>query len=377
MKIRPFGVEEWMNTYENDAVTNIAETCVDSLTVEALLDLSGRKEELLEEIRSLRLSYGDIPGSDRLRDLVADLYSGQRRENVLIMNGGAAANFLALYTLVEAGDDVVSVWPTYQQLTGIPESFGAKVTLLPLSPEEGFLPDPEALAGLVTDRTRLICLNNPNNPTGALMERDRLEALVEVARSVGAWIVCDEVYRGLVHDPALDVPSVADLYEKGISTGSMSKVFSLAGLRVGWIVGPASFIARAFSHRDYTTISCGRLDDLLATVALESQERLLERNLTLVRRSAEVLRQWVEGESRLDYVPPRAGTTAFVHYDYDLSSEEFCRRLFERDGTFIVPGSCFDRDRWLRIGYAFDPAMLRQGLERISAFLRELEDSGL
>jgi aspartate/methionine/tyrosine aminotransferase len=377
MKIRPFGVEEWMNAYENDAVTNIAETCVDSLSVEALLDLSGRKEELLEEIRSLRLSYGDIPGSDRLRDLVADLYAGQRRENVLIMNGGAAANFLALYTLVEAGDEVVSVWPTYQQLTGIPESFGARVSILPLRPEEGFLPDPEALAGLVTDRTRLICLNNPNNPTGALMERGRLEALVEVARSVGAWILCDEVYRGLVHDPGLEVPSVADLYEKGVSTGSMSKVFSLAGLRVGWIVGPPPFIARAFSHRDYTTISCGRIDDLLATVALESQERLLERNLTIVRKSADVLRRWVESESRLDYVPPRAGTTAFVHYDYDLSSEEFCRRLFERDGTFVVPGSCFDRERWLRIGYAFDPAMLRQGLERISAFLRELEASGL
>lgn len=377
MKIRPFGVEEWMNTYENDAVANIAETCVDSLTVEALLDLSGRKEQLLEQIRSLRLSYGDIPGSDRLRDLVAGLYARQSRDNVLIMNGGAAANFLSLYTLVEAGDEVVSVWPTYQQLTSIPESFGATVKLLPLEPEGAFLPDVERLKALVSEKTRLICINNPNNPTGALMERPLLEAVVDVARSVGAWIHCDEVYRGLVHEPGLEIPSVADLYEKGISTGSLSKTYSLAGLRLGWIVGPADFIARCFSRRDYTTISCGRIDDLLGSVALEAREALLERNLSIVRRSAAVLREWVDGEARLDWVPPKAGTTAFIRYDYDLPSEVFCRRLFEGDGTFIVPGSAFDRDRWFRIGYAFDPVMLRQGLDRISAFLRRLEASGL
>lgn len=377
MKIRPFGVEEWMNTYENDAVANIAETCVDSLTVEALLDLSGRKEPLLEQIRSLRLSYGDIPGSDRLRDLVAGLYARQSRDNVLIMNGGAAANFLSLYTLVEAGDEVVSVWPTYQQLTSIPESFGATVKLLPLEPEGAFLPDVERLKALVSEKTRLICINNPNNPTGALMERPLLEAVVDVARSVGAWIHCDEVYRGLVHEPGLEIPSVADLYEKGISTGSLSKTYSLAGLRLGWIVGPADFIARCFSRRDYTTISCGRIDDLLGSVALEAREALLERNLSIVRRSAAVLREWVDGEARLDWVPPKAGTTAFIRYDYDLPSEVFCRRLFEGDGTFIVPGSAFDRDRWFRIGYAFDPVMLRQGLDRISAFLRRLEASGL
>ena len=377
MKIRPFGVEEWMNTYENDAVANIAETCVDSLTVEALLDLSGRKEPLLEQIRSLRLSYGDIPGSDRLRDLVAGLYARQSRDNVLIMNGGAAANFLSLYTLVEAGDEVVSVWPTYQQLTSIPESFGATVKLLPLEPEGAFLPDVERLKALVSEKTRLICINNPNNPTGALMERPLLEAVVDVARSVGAWIHCDEVYRGLVHEPGLEIPSVADLYEKGISTGSLSKTYSLAGLRLGWIVGPADFIARCFSRRDYTTISCGRIDDLLGSVALEAREALLERNLSIVRRSAAVLREWVDGEARLDWVPPKAGTTAFIRYDYDLPSEVFCRRLFEGDGTFIVPGSAFDRDRWFRIGYAFDPVMLRHGLDRISAFLRRLEASGL
>lgn len=376
MQIKPFGVEEWMNAYEMEAVYNLAETCVDSLTVEQLLDLTGRKDELVRQILDLRLSYGDIPGSDELRALIAGLYEKQAPENVLVMNGGAAANFLSLYTLVEPGDEVISVAPTYQQLYSIPESFGAEVKILPLRPEMGFLPDPEELKSLVTDRTKLICLNNPNNPTGALMTGELLERLVGIAGEHGAWVHCDEIYRGLVHEPGAVVPSVADLYEKGISTGSMSKVFSLAGLRVGWITAPEEFIARCFSHRDYTTISCGRLDDLLARVALQNREILLQRNLDIVRRGAAVLDAWVRSEDRIDYVRPAAGTTAFLHYDYEIPSKDFCFRLFRGDGTFMVPGSCFGMENRLRIGYAYDPEQLEIGLANVSSFLRILEGEG-
>ncbi len=366
-----------MNAYEMEAVYNLAETCVDSLTVEELLELSGEREELLRQIMDLRLSYGDIPGSDELRSLIAGLYGRKKAENVLVMNGGAAANFLSLYTLVEPGDEVISVAPTYQQLYSIPESFGADVKILPLRPEQGFVPDPEELKSMVTDRTRLICLNNPNNPTGALMDGDLLESVVDIARSCGAWIHCDEIYRGLVHDSNAVVPSVADLYEKGIGTGSMSKVFSLAGLRVGWITAPEEFLARCFSHRDYTTISCGRLDDLLARVALKNRSAILERNLAIVRRGGATLDAWVNAESRVDYVRPSAGTTAFLRYDYDIPSKDFCLRLFRGDGTFLLPGSCFDMEKWLRIGYAFDPEQLEKGLANLSSFLRGLEREGL
>ena len=377
MKIAPFGVEQWMNTYEMDAAANLGETCVDSLTLEGLLDLTGRKEEILRELLALRLSYGDIPGSDELRDRVAGLHERQGRENVMITSGGSAANFLALYTLVEPGDEVVSVFPTYQQLTSIPESFGARVRLLPLRPEQGFLPDPEELDSLVTPRTKLICLNNPNNPTGALMERPLLERIVQIARKSGAWILCDEVYRFLVHDPETRIPSVADLYERGVVTGSLSKCFSLAGLRLGWAVGPVPFIEDLFSHRDYTTISCGRLDDRLGCLALEHRDAILGRNLALLRRCVAVLERWVDSEPRISMVKPRGGTTAFLHYDYDLDAATFCRRLYDRDRTLLVPGTCFDRDRWLRAGYAFAPDDLESGLGRVSAFLRQLESEGL
>lgn len=379
MKIAPFGVEQWMNEWEIGAVSNLAETCVDSLTVDELLDMSGRRDEVIGEMIDLRLSYGDIKGSDELLDAIASLYRKQKRENVIVMNGGAAANFISMFTLVEPGDEVVSVYPTYQQLYSIPEAFGAKVKLLHLKQANGFLPDLDELASIVTPKTKLICINNSNNPTGSLMDETMLGKIVDIARSADAWLHCDEVYRFMVHDPAKKIPSIADMYEKGVVSCSLSKCFALAGLRIGWLVGNESYIEEIFSRRDYTTISCGRLDDLLGRIAIRNSDKIFDRNLGIVRRAASMLDKWVGSEKRIDYVKPQAGTTAFLHYDYNLSSEEFCKRLYKKDGTFLLPGKAFgdEFDRYLRIGYAYSPDVLEEGLAKVSAFLRELEKEGL
>jgi aspartate/methionine/tyrosine aminotransferase len=346
------------------------------MTVDELLELSGERERVQSEMVGLRLSYGEIKGSEELLSGIASLYERQSQSNVMVMNGGSAANFISLYTLVEPGDEVVSVYPTYQQLYSIPESFGATVKLLRLEAEDGFLPDLDKLSSLVTPRTKLICLNNSNNPTGSLMERDMLMRIVDLARSVGAWIHCDEVYRFMIHDETLarEVPSIADIYEKGVASSSLSKCFAAAGLRIGWLVGPERFIDEVFSRRDYTTISCSRLDDMLGRIAVRKSDVIFARNREIVLRCAAVLDDWVRSEPHIDYVRPRAGTTAFLHYDRDIDSAEFCRRLFRRDGTFLLPGVCFGDafDRYLRIGYAYSPDVLKQGLARVSDFLRAL-----
>lgn len=378
MKIRTFGVERWMDDYENLAVNNIAETCVDSLTVAELLEMAGKKDETVSEILDMRLTYGHIPGSPSLRKGIAGLYEDISEDNVLVMNGGSAANFMIFYSLIEPGDRVISVNPTYQQLQSIPESFGASVDILPLKAEDGFLPNLEKLAAMADGGVKMICINNPNNPTGSVMERDMLQKIADIAKQNGAWLHSDEVYRMITHEDDMDVPSVVDLYEKGISTGSMSKAFSLAGTRVGWIASSSEdFIRECMIRRDYTTISCGMIDDLLASLGLEHKEKILERNLGIVRNNAAVLDSWVQSESSISYVKPRAGTTAFLHYDHDVPSREFCRRLVEMNGTLLVPGECFDMENYLRIGYAFDPEVLTRGLEGISDLLRELEKEGV
>ncbi|WP_425405072.1 aminotransferase [Hwanghaeella sp.] len=371
MKIRDFGVEIWMNRYENHCELNLAETCVQSLTVEELLAMAGKTETILSELLPMKLTYGAIEGSDRLRRLVAGLYERQKPENVVATHGTIGANALVHETLVEPGDRVISVLPTYQQHYSIPESYGADVQILRLTEATGFLPDLDALKRLATPGTKLIAINNPNNPTGSLMDRAYLEQIAGIARECGAWVLCDEVYRGTDQDGDGSTVSMADLYEKGISTASMSKAYSLAGLRLGWIVGPVELLHAVAVHRDYNTISVGMLDDHFACIALENRDKILGRSQQITRTNRAILSEWVEGEPLISWIAPKSGTTALLKYDLPMTSEEFCVKLLEATGVMLTPGSAMEMEGYLRIGYANGPEIIREGLKRMSGFLRE------
>ena len=374
MKIKDFGVEIWMNLYENNCQYNLAETCVESLTLNELLELSGRKESILKDLLEMQLNYGDIEGSVDLRTHLLDLYQTvEDIERITITHGAIGGNALSIFTLVEPGDHVISVLPTYQQHYSIPEAYGADVDILQLRPENNFLPSLDELKALVRPETKLICINNPNNPTGALMDEDHLKAIVEIAKSCDAYILCDEVYRGLNHDGDYYTTSIVDLYDKGVATSSMSKTYSLAGLRLGWVVGPHDFIEAVNRRRDYNTISCGKIDDRLAVVAMENREKILVRNRAIIHRNIGLLDEWVAREPKLSYVKPKAGTTAFVKYDFDMPSEDFCKRLLEEKGVMLVPGTALHMEGYLRIGYAYSPKVFKLGLEKISEFLSELD----
>lgn len=372
MHIRPFGVEIWMNRYENECELNLAETCVESLTVSQLLDLAGKGNSALDELLPLKLTYGAIEGSDRLRSAIAALYDRQQPANIVVAHGAIGANALIYQALVEPGDRVVSILPTYQQHYSIPESLGAEVRRLHLREQDAYLPDLEQLKRLVGGKAKLIALTNPNNPTGALIERPMLEEIAAIARDAGAWVLCDEVYRGVDQHGDGFTASMADLYEKGISTGSMSKAWSLAGLRLGWIAAPEEVIHAVSVHRDYSTISVGMVDDYLAAIALESRDRVLERSRAITRGNLAILDEWIAGEKLVSYVRPKSGTTALLKYDLPLSSEEFCTRLLDETGVMLLPGSALDMEGHLRIGYANNPEILREGLSRMSSFLRTL-----
>ena len=369
MNIRPFDVEQWMNEFENHCSYNLAETCVASLTMAQLLALSGKTETVMDELMPIHLTYGAIEGSDRLRAAICSLYSQQQPHNIITTHGAIGGNALVYQTLVGAGDHVISVLPTYQQHYSIPESLGAEVDILPLRPQNGFLPDLEELRGMMRDDTHLIAINNPNNPTGALMDEPFLQQLIEIARRAGSYILCDEVYRGTDQFGDGMTASIADLYEKGIATDSMSKSFSLAGLRLGWIATAPEIIQQISIHRDYNTISVGVLDDYFASLALEAKDAILERSRRITRDNLQILDDWVTGEALISYVKPGSGTTALLKYDLDISSRDFCVSLLQETGTLLTPGSALDMEGWLRIGYANDTEILRQGLVKISTFL--------
>lgn len=372
MKIEVFGVEQWMNEWETKCAYNVAETCVESITVKELLQMAGvTPEQMTQDLMSKKLTYGWIEGSAKVRELIAGLYQKQSAANVVTTHGCIGANMLIHETLVEPGDHVISVIPTYQQHYSIPESFGANIETLRLKPENGFLPDLNELRAMVKPDTKLICINNPNNPTGALMDEAMLREICDIARSVDAWLLCDEVYRGLTQSEEYS-PSVADLYEKGISTGSMSKVFSLAGLRFGWIAAPKELIAAVLYHRDYNTISVGMLDEYFAELALGAKDKILERNRAIIRENLQILDDWVKTTPRVSYVKPKAGTTAFVKIETALSSHEFCERLVKEKGVMFTPGSALHTEGYVRIGYANNKEVLKKGLALTSEFLKEI-----
>ena len=370
MKIKPFAVEEWMNAWEVGAKYNIAETCVDSISMNELFELTGEdKTEFLNRLCARRLSYGDIEGLPEFRKGVCGLYKTLNIENIVPTHGASGANHHVFYSLISPGDRVVSIMPTYQQLYSIPESYGADVQILHLSKENNYLPDLEKLRRLVTPKTKMICINNPNNPTGALMSEQMLREIVEIARSADAWILCDEVYRHLSQEDGW-CSSIVDLYEKGISVSSMSKVFSLAGLRLGWIAThDMSVVKSCLSHRDYNLVSCGVFDEMLAAAALKHRDKLLERSRKIVRENLQILDDWVGSEPHVSYVKPKAGTTALVYYDLDISSYEFCEEMYKKTGAFVTPGDCFEVPHSMRVGYAYGKQDLIDGLKAISEYI--------
>jgi aspartate/methionine/tyrosine aminotransferase len=369
MDIKPFAVELWMNEFELQCEFNLAETCVESITIAQLLELSGRDETALSELLPLKMTYGAIKGSDRLRDAIASLYDRQARDNILVTHGTIGANSLVHQALVSRGDTVIAIVPTYQQHYSIPESIGANVRLLHLRAENNFLPDLDELRTLVTPGTRMIAVTNPNNPTGALIDGDKLEELVAIARDADAWILSDEVYRGTDQEGSGLTPSIADIYEKGISTAGLSKAFSLAGLRLGWLAAPQEVFDAVMIHRDYNTISVSMVDDYLAALAMENHEKILARSRKITRGNLKTLAEWVEQEPMISWVQPRSGTTALLKYELNMSSREFCTSLLQETGVLFTPGSAFDMEGYVRIGYANGPDVLAAGLDKVSAFL--------
>ena len=369
MQIEPFKVEIWMNEWETQCTYNLAETCVASITVEELLALSGGSADDLSGLLQMKLTYGDIEGSPRLRTAIANLYANQCIEDITVTHGTIAANMLVHKAIVEPGDHVLSIVPTYQQHYSIPKSIQADVTTLALREEDGFLPNLEALKASVKPNTKLIAFTNPNNPTGALIERPMLEDMVNIADSVGAYLLCDEVYRGTGQVGDGMSPSIADLYSKGISTAGMSKVFSLAGLRVGWVVAPQEVREQVLIHRDYDTISVGMINDHFAAIALEHADKVLARSHEITRGNLALLEAWIAKEPKVSWVKPRAGTTAMLKLNIPVTAREFCIDLVTKTGVMLTPGDAFDMEGYARIGFANDTQTLTEGLAALSEYL--------
>ena len=293
-------------------------------------------------------------------------------DDIYIGNGVSELAPMCLTALLNPGDEILIPSPSYSLWTNAAYLAEATPVFYRCHQENNWQPDPEEIKSLITERTRAILIINPNNPTGALMSRELLEQIIEIARGADAYVLCDEVYRHLTQADGW-CESVVDLYEKGISVSSMSKVFSLAGIRMGWIATRDKAAVKAFlSHRDYNLISCGMFDDAVASIALCHSDKMIHRNQAIVRENLAILDEWMQAHPHFYYTKPQAGTTALVYYDYDIPSYEFCERLYHETGSFVTPGDCFEQPRSMRIVYACDAQTLKDGLAALADFSDKL-----
>ncbi|MGB8675263.1 MAG: aminotransferase class I/II-fold pyridoxal phosphate-dependent enzyme, partial [Candidatus Acidiferrales bacterium] len=294
MKIKPFELERWQSVWENKVELNISESGVHPLTT---AELAG-DDAALRELMDLPQVYPQTNGSEELRARIAELYPGASAANALVTCGGSEANFIATWSLVEPGDEIVFMLPNYMQIRGVAESLGATVKPLWLREKLGWGIDTDELGKLVTPKTKLISVCNPNNPTGSVLRKEEREAIVAAASRVGAWVLADEVYRGAELDGET-TPSFWGSYERVLCMGGLSKAYSLPGLRTGWVVGPAETIEKLWSVHDYTSIGPSMLTDRLARLALEPKSRawILNRTREFLRRNYPPLRAWLDARA--------------------------------------------------------------------------------
>jgi aspartate/methionine/tyrosine aminotransferase len=370
MKIETFELERTQSLWENTVEYNLTETGIHPFTLEELLN-----HDEIEKLLSLRLGYGQTNGSIELREAICALYPDTTINNVLVTNGSIEANFVAMWSLLNPGDELVLMLPNYMQIWGIARSFGIKVKPYYLKEELGWQPDIEEVKKLVTPNTKVIAVCNPNNPTGGILSRSNMLEIIQLAKDVDAWIYADEIYRG-AELSGIETPTFFGMYGKAIVAGGLSKAYALPGIRIGWLIGPLQNIADMWSRRDYTTIATSILSNRVASLALQPTMRMniLKRNRKILNENLGLLKKWADGHPGLfSFIAPQAGGMVFVKYTLNINSTELVTKLRKEKSTFIVAGDCFGIDRRVRIGIGSEHKYLMAGLNRISETLEKIK----
>ncbi|MCX6545420.1 MAG: aminotransferase class I/II-fold pyridoxal phosphate-dependent enzyme [Acidobacteria bacterium] len=373
MRIPRFAMERMQSTYENLVDYNLSESGVHPMRVDELVDDPADRAGLLAQ----ELLYTQSNGTIELRERIAALYPGATPDHVEVTNGGSEANFVTMWHLIEPGDQVVMMVPNYGQTLGLVEGFGGDMRPWPLRMTvdcRRWVVDLDHLRTLVTPKTRMIVICNPNNPTGARVGAADLDGICQIAAKYGAWVLADEIYRGAEFD-GVETSSVWGRYDRVIITSGLSKAYGLPGLRIGWIVSAPPVVAATWAHHDYTTIGPGALSDRLARHALTPivRARILRRTRGILTANLPVMTGWLDAHGdRFTYAMPEAGAIVYVKYCDTINSVDLVDRLREEKSVLIVPGDHFGMDGYLRIGFGSEVRYLRDGLDRLADLLRGL-----
>jgi len=366
MQLKPFRLERYFAQYEFTAPYLLCCSDCESLSVGDLLKL---EQNAHEDLSSLWLGYTESLGSPGLRAQIASLYANISPGQILVHAGAEEAIFNFMNVVLGAGDHIIVHSPYYQSLGEVARSIGAEVTEWPGNPNRAWELDLQFLADNVTDRTKVVVVNFPHNPTGYLPDPRFMQELSDLSDKRGFLVFSDEVYRGLEYDPADRLPSFAEINERGISLGVMSKTYGLAGLRIGWVATRNKELFDALAaFKDYTTICNSAPSEYLATLALRHRNPIVERNLGIIRDNLSLLASFfAKHQDHFEWHEPKAGPIAFPRY-LGASVEQFCAELVQQSGVLLLPGTLYGAGYdCFRIG--FGRVNLAECLPRLEQFL--------
>jgi aspartate/methionine/tyrosine aminotransferase len=375
MKIETFEMMRMECVYENLVDYNLSESGVLPMKLSELLDGPGDPENFLNQ----ELWYPESNGSPLLRERIAQFYPDCKPSNITVANGGSEVNYLSLWTLLEKGRRLACMLPNYMQAWGLGRAYaeGVDAFHLVLQEENGqarWALDVDELKQAVTPDTNVILVTNPNNPTGAVLTEDEMEVVVETARSVGAWILADEIYRGAEIEGDTS-PTFWGRYEKVVVTSALSKAFGLPGLRIGWVIAPEELLEQIWIRHDYVTTTPGFLNDRLAAIAMEPvrREAILARTRKIIRSNLPLMEEWFDEYSHIfRYTRPVAGAIAYFEYDLPINSIDLIDQLRKEKSVLLAPGDQFGLEKGIRVEFGYDIQKTLKGLALMEEMVRRL-----
>ena len=365
-----FEMERFQSLYENEVDFNLSDSGVHPLTINDLLN-----EEEMRHFLNMEIGYGYSQGDPTLRHNISVWYREKNASNILVTNGSAEANFVMAWSLVNPGDEVILMLPNYMQVPGLAKIIGADIKYIYLQEQSDWHLDMNELRSLLTNRTKLISICNPSNPTGAVMSAEEMKELADLARQFDVYVHSDEVYRGSELD-GNETKSFNEFYEKTIVTCGLSKSFAHPGLRIGWLVADQALITEMWAHKDYSSICASVLSQAIAKKIMqpETRKQILSRSTKMLSSNLQLFQDWLNSHPGLfSFAPPQAGGMAFVGYQMDINSTELAHKLRTEQSVLIVPGDCYGMDKYLRFGIGSPSDYLSQGLNLVSECIQQLD----
>ncbi|MFW9799518.1 MAG: aminotransferase class I/II-fold pyridoxal phosphate-dependent enzyme [Candidatus Thorarchaeota archaeon] len=362
MGFKRMPLEDWFDTYQYEVDYDIGESGVKYFTFKEL-------EINLDEVE---LRYGYHLGRPELRELIASQYSGMNAENVAVTTGASEANFAIIAHLVGPDDHMIVEHPTYPSLYEVPRSLGRDISLLRLKWEEQFKPNLKELKQLIKPNTKLITLTHPNNPTGSQISEVALLEAVEIAKKNDLHLMVDETYRDLTFDTP--PPPAATLSKNAISLTSMSKVYGLPGIRIGWAVGDRAIVKGIRAVREQMTICNSSLGEVIAIHVLKRRETILDEMRKHMMENYEILKDWMNRQDRLEWIEPEGGVVCAPRFKQGGSTKQLAEVLVRKYRTFVIPGYGLEMDEHFRLGYGGEKEELLQGLKMLEKALNDVLD---